>query len=288
MRREAQEISNPGGLDSESRLKTLGDSGETEQSTNPDSPTELKDFPYPPKDMINVSGNVQHSLGNEDSPGLDSLTAYVKTPSTATNINKENDETQQKDSIPIFGKRFNAQLLEDHYQRFMRGCNDGGEARDGDDVSSRSSSSGQGLLGEESLASDINSSISNGKRRFDNNPGGEGNNSEDDGKANRKRVQKRQKTADEKQTELRCTEFAAGRQTTAKCLTYSTRNLHRLKSVRAFQSIWGLKPSQIISRQRLMSYRITLLQITKLPSPTWTLDAGSRVKPKHCCGSGSL
>src|SRR5256885_15155973 len=39
------------------------------------------------------------------------------------------------------------------------------------------------------------------------------------------------KTTEEKQMELRCTEFAAGRQTTAKCLTSSTKNLHRLKSV---------------------------------------------------------
>jgi hypothetical protein len=234
MHRKVQEISNRGGLDSETRLKTIGDSGETAQSTSPDSPMELKGFSSAPKDMIDFSVNVQHSSGNEDGPGLDSPTAGVKIPSTTTDINKEDDETQQEGSIPIFGKRFNAQLLEDHYQQFMRGCNNGGEARDGDDASSLSSSSGQGPLCEESLASELNSSTNNGKRRIDNNPGEEGNNSEDDGKANRKRAQKRpRKTADEKQTELRCTEFAAGRQTTAKCLTYSTRNLHRLKSVRA-------------------------------------------------------
>jgi len=237
MHRKVQEISNPGGLDSKSRLKTLGDSGETAQSTSPDSPTELKDFSSAPKDMIDFSVNVQNLPGNEDGPGLDSSTAGVKTLSTTTDINREDDETQQEGSIPILGQRFNAQLLEDHYQQFMRGCNDGGEARDGDDASSRSSSSGQGPPCEESLASEFHSSTNNGKRRIDDSPGGEGNNSEDDGKANRKRAQKRpRKTADEKQTELRCTEFAAGRQTTAKCLTYSTRNLHRLKSVRALQS----------------------------------------------------
>jgi hypothetical protein len=243
--------------------------------------------------MVYFSVNSQHSSGNEDSPCLDSSTAGAKKSFTTTDINGEDDVTQQEGSIPIFGKWFNAQLLEDHYQQFMRGCNDGGEARDGDDASSRSSSSGQGPLCEESLASEFCSSTYNGKRRIDDNPGGEGNNSEDDEKANRKRAQKRpRKTADEKQTELRCTEFAAGTQTTAKCLTYSTRNLHRLKSVRApqsqFQSIWSLKLSYTISRQPLMSCRIILLQITKLPSATWTLDAGSRVKPRQCCGSGSL
>jgi len=237
MHRNVQELSNSGGLDSESRLKTLGDPGETAQSTSPDSPTELKDFSSAPKDRIDFSVNVQSPSGKEEGPGLDSPPAGVKTLSTTTDINREDDETQQEGGIPIFGKQFNAQLLEDHYQQFMRRRNDGGEARDGDDASSRSSSSGQGPLCEESLALEFNSSTNNGKRRIDDTPGGEGNNSGDDGKENRKRAQKRpRKTADEKQTELRCTEFAAGRQTTAKCLTYSTRNLHRLKSVRALQS----------------------------------------------------
>lgn len=243
--------------------------------------------------MIDFSVNVQHPSGNEDGPSLDSSTAGVKTHFITSDVTRKDHESQQEGSIPIFGKRFNAQLLEDHYQQFMRGCNDGGEARDGDDASSRSSSSGQGLPCEESLASEFNSSTNNGKRRIDDNSGREGNNSEDDEKANRKRAQKRpRKTADEKQTELRCTEFAAGRQTTAKCLTYSTRNLHRLKSVRTlqsqFQSIGWLKLSQNISRQPLMSCRITLLQTTELPSPTWILDVDSLVKPKNYYGSASL
>jgi hypothetical protein len=237
MHRKVQEISNPSGPDSESRLKTLGGSGGTAQSTSPDSPTELKYFSSAPKGTIDFLVNAQRSSGYGDGPGLDSSTTSAKTPPTTTGINREDDETQQGGSIPIFDKRFNAQLLEDHYQRFIRGCNDGGEARDGDDASSRTSSSGQGPLCEESLTSEFNSSTNNGKRHIDESPQGEGNHSEDDGKANRKRAQKRpRKTADEKQTELRCTEFAAGRQTTAKCLTYSTRNLHRLKSVRALQS----------------------------------------------------
>jgi len=39
------------------------------------------------------------------------------------------------------------------------------------------------------------------------------------------------KTANEKEEELRCPEAAAGRGRTAKCLTYSTKLVHRLKSV---------------------------------------------------------
>ncbi|EXJ60655.1 hypothetical protein A1O7_04808 [Cladophialophora yegresii CBS 114405] len=52
------------------------------------------------------------------------------------------------------------------------------------------------------------------------------NDSDEDATVSRKRIRK---TADEKEAELRCPEAAAGRGY-AKCLTYSTRQVHRLKS----------------------------------------------------------
>jgi hypothetical protein len=211
-------------------------SGKTKQSTNPNLPIELETFSTASKEMVDRSITVQNSPGNEDGQVPESTTVGPNNPSTRVVLDQKKDGTQQQDNILGFDQQFNGRLLEDHYQQFMRGWHGGMEAQDGDDASSRGSSSGRRSSYTEPLTSGSHSSTNNGKRRID----------ETSIRilvvlrvfsiASRRTTPKRpRKTAEEKQTELRCTEFAAGRQTTAKCLTYSTRDLHRLKSVCTIQ-----------------------------------------------------
>jgi len=169
----------------------------------------------------------------------------------------------------------------------MRGWQGGAEAQDGDDASSRSSS--EKTSSKESVTLGSQTAKANCKRRINEASKGHAQNSEDDGNTRKRRAPKRpQKTAEEKQTELRCTEFAAGRQTTAKCLTYSTRNVQRLKSVSPLPSaIWSLKLSRVTFRHGLTGYRITSLQITISQNVNSKLHVASLAKLKHCYGSGS-
>ena len=199
---------------------------------------------------------------NEGAQVLALKAAGTTNPSINAGIDNKDDGNHQRHNISVISAQFNAQLLEDHYQLFMRGWHSGRQAQDGDDTSSHSSSSGQSRPCKESLNPDFHSSKKNGKRCINETSGGDREHSEDDGDSNQKRIPKRpRKTAGEKQTELRCIELAAGRHTTAKCLTYSTKNLHRLKSVcplqLEFKEIFSLKLSQAMPRQSLTSYRIT-------------------------------
>lgn len=155
----------------------------------------------------------------------------AKHPSTIRVTDMKSDKAQQEDGIPEFSKSFNAQLFEHHYQRFIRGCQGGAEELDGDDAGSRNSGSEQEASIREPPTSDSHSIKANRKHRIDETSKSQATESEDDENTRRRPPKRPRKTAEEKQTELRCIEFAAGRQTTAKCLTYSTRNLHRLKSV---------------------------------------------------------
>lgn len=226
------------------------------------TPIEPEGYSSASKSTAYCSINVQNSPGNEGAQVLALKAAGATNPSTTTGVRNKDDGNQQKHNISVVSAQFNTQLLEDHYQLFMSGWHGGRGAQDGDGASSHSSSSGQSRPGKEPLTSDSRSSKKNGKRCINKTTGDDRKHSEDDEDSNKKRAPKRpRKTADEKQTELRCTEFAAGRQTTAKCLTYSTRNLHRLKSVcpleLEFQAILSFKPSYAIPRQPLTIYRIT-------------------------------
>ena len=172
----------------------------------------------------------------------------------------------------------------------MRGWQSGAEVQDGDDASSRSSS--EQASSKEPVTLGLQAAKVNCKRHINEASKGHTQSSEDDENTKKRRVPKRpQKTAEEKQTELRCTEFAAGRQTTAKCLTYSTRSLQRLKSVSALLSgsraIWPLKLSQVTFRHGLTGYRIISLRITISQNVNLKLHVASLVKLKHCSGSGS-
>jgi hypothetical protein len=64
------------------------------------------------------------------------------------------------------------------------------------------------------------------------------NGSDDADKTGEVRIAKRaKKTAEEKQLELRCPEFAAGRETLGKCWTFSSKSVDRLKSVRQLYTL---------------------------------------------------
>jgi hypothetical protein len=230
--RKVQGPSYPIRLNSEGHIKNIRVSVEAKQSTNTSLSTELKGVISYFNDIADGSTNVQNLRGKDFQPSESPATGAGDL-STAAGVDKQDNGFEQESTVFVFGEQFNAQLLEDHYQQFMHRRYGGRESQDGDDTSSRSSSSGQGSPCKQTPTSDSNSSTKNGKRCIGKISRGDEENSEDDEKTNKKRNPKRpRKTADEKQTELRCTEFAAGRQTTAKCLTYSTKYLHRLKSVR--------------------------------------------------------
>ena len=221
------------------------------KANEPEPVTLPKEFssssPFP-NGRTDSSTKIEHSLGNEGGPILVVRGPRAKRPSTIQVRDTKCDGTSQEVGIPTFRKLFNAQLFEDHYQRFMHTWQSGAEAQDGDDASSRSSS--EQASSKEPVTLGSQTEKANCKRRINETSKGHTQNSEDDENTRKRRVAKRpQKTAEEKQTELRCTEFAAGRQTTAKCLTYSTRNVQRLKSVSPLLSgsraIWSLKLSQV-------------------------------------------
>jgi hypothetical protein len=271
-------------FNSESRVEAVNVSAKANEPKPLTLPKELSSSLFSSHGRTGSSTKIEHSLGNEGGPILEVGGSRVKRPSTIQVRDTKCDGTSQGVGILAFSKRFNAQLFEDHYQRFMRGWQSGAEAQDGDDASSRSSSEQASSKEPVALGSQI--AKANCKRRMNEASKGHTQNSEDDENTRKRRVPKRpRKTAEEKRTELRCTEFAAGRQTTAKCLTYSTRNLQRLKSVSPLLSgsraIWSLK------LRGLMGYRIISLQITILQNANSKLHVASLVKLKHCYGSGS-
>jgi hypothetical protein len=185
--------------------------------------------------VIDTLSSAMLSTRDKEGDSRPSEMPSVSTTAAGSVVGTDDNGSHQKDDFSNRTTELNIQLLENHYQRFVRGWQTDLEAQDGDESSSRSSSSGQGPPSTESVAavrSACHTPTKKAKRPADSTPGGNAGDSEDDGEPNKKRCSRRQpKTADEKQMELRCTELAAGRQTTARCLTFSAKDLHRLKSV---------------------------------------------------------
>ena len=225
--KEIRRNSKSSNFNSESHVKAITTSCETSHLKPPTLPKRLTSSSALSKGTARNPTKIEQSLGYESVETLEAAASGAKHPSTIRVTDTKSDKTQQG-GIPKFSKLFNAQLFEDHYQRFIRGHQGGAEKLDGDDAVSRNSGSEQDALIKEPLTSDFHSAKTNRKHETSK---GRATDSEDDENTRRRPPKRPRKTTEEKQTELRCIEFAAGRQTTAKCLTYSTRNLHRLKSV---------------------------------------------------------
>jgi hypothetical protein len=229
--KEIRRHSKSSDFNSGSHVKAITTSCETSHLEPPTLTKRLSRSSILSKGTARSSTKIEQSLGYEVVEILEPAASGAKHPSTTQVTDTKSDITQREESIPKFSKLFSAQLFEDHYQRFIRGSQGGTEELDGDDAGSRNSSSEQDASIKEPLTSDSHNAKTNHKRRIGKTSNGQATDSEDDANTRKSPPKRPRKTAEEKQTELRCTEFAAGRQTTAKCLTYSTRNLHRLKSV---------------------------------------------------------
>jgi hypothetical protein len=128
--------------------------------------------------------------------------------------------------VPALRARIKAQVIHEYYEKFSTGwIKRPGEA-DGDGSSNTSSDSDRTPQGSVGLTHDQCTGLGH-------NSSTGGNMLQEYGQAHGPVSGKKRstKTANEKEEELRCPEAAAGRGTTAKCLTYSTKLVHRLKSV---------------------------------------------------------
>jgi hypothetical protein len=229
--RKTRQRSKPSDFNYESYTNAITISPETSHLKPPTAPKRPSNFSVLPKRTTRSSAKTQQSLGYEGIEILEAASSGAKHPSTIGAVDMERDKTQHEEGIPALSKSVNAQLFEDCYQRFIRGCYGDAEELDGDDGGCRNSSSDQDGSIKKPVMSDPHSAKSNHKRQIDESSKDQATDSEDNENTRKRPPKRPRKTAEEKQAELRCTEFAARRQTTAKCLTYSTKNLHRLKSV---------------------------------------------------------
>jgi hypothetical protein len=128
--------------------------------------------------------------------------------------------------VPALRARIKAQVIHEYYEKFSTGWSKRPSETDGDGSSNTSSDSDRTPQGSVGLTHDQCTGLGH------NSPAG-GNLLQEHGQAHGPVSGKKRstKTANEKEEELRCPEAAAGRGRTAKCLTYSTKLVHRLKSV---------------------------------------------------------